>query len=891
MNVSYSPFELLLALSLLAPFHLPQRGIFTAPTSTHVAVILVVDDSGSMGSSDPDNLRWEAARLFISLLDPGDQVGLIRFATHSQAITPGLVTLARRGAGAPWLDQSAGETSEGYTDLKAALETAADFLNNGAEPAPAIPAYVILLTDGIPEIPDPYPEYEDQLLAVASALNVPVLSIALTPAAETPILHQLALQTAGEVIHLDSAAGLLDAYLQIFGQVKRRTVLEAEGSNEGTRIEIDPALAPLVTRVDFVTGHPGGIPVEIIDPNGQSFPFPESSAGQLSIVSMAHPAGGQWQFRAERDREIWARALLDIPLYLQIDLPAPVAPAGKPLPITARLVEQPSNQGPVVVVGQASFSALVSRPDGVQERLDRFYDDGTHGDTQPGDGLFTRLYTHTDLPGTYAIRVFGWKGVLPLTAARSLTVIPWPELMIAQPDRTKYRLRDEPLRLSAYLHVDDEQLKLQGGMQAIVRKPDGSLERIDLEPDSTVFQGEFWPDADGIYQFAFQAVGMQYHGLAFTDLARTTVRLIQVPVVVVSPQALDLGMYEAAGLAAGVPFNLTLTSTGRAPAQLAVSLNDLPGLELVGERSFTLPAPGSQVVTLALAGIPVFAPGEHTGHLQLTGPADVKITQNEVPINLELFSPRINLVPEGTTWSGLEACGGEAVALHLPLTATLRSAETVQIALTGMPGWRLAAPQHVVQPDQKYLRLELQPAGRSPAGSYLGTLEIRTRPGLQLSPANRVPLAFDLPPVWNRCRSQFGRGGLVAAGMLLAGSLTYRQVRRWTDPPLVSGTLRWWPAAATEAQAQEFDLTALQSQSVLIGSGPGCSLSPPGGSLAGKHARLYAAGSVAAPVLYLEPLADVRIGFRAITIPTRLANATTYRLGDYLFRYLSDTGE
>ena len=65
----------------------PVATLAQEPVSEHAMVIFVLDDSGSMADNDPLDVRYTAARLFVSLLDEGDAVGVIRFSTHSQPLT------------------------------------------------------------------------------------------------------------------------------------------------------------------------------------------------------------------------------------------------------------------------------------------------------------------------------------------------------------------------------------------------------------------------------------------------------------------------------------------------------------------------------------------------------------------------------------------------------------------------------------------------------------------------------------------------------------------------------------------------------------------------------------------------------------------------------------
>jgi len=54
--------------------------------------------------------------------------------------------------------------------------------------------------------------------------------------------------------------------------------------------------------------------------------------------------------------------------------------------------------------GECTFSALLTLPDGSQQSLDAFYDDGTHGDLTAGDGdYYARSFPLPRLAGVYAL--------------------------------------------------------------------------------------------------------------------------------------------------------------------------------------------------------------------------------------------------------------------------------------------------------------------------------------------------------------------------------------------------------------------------------------------------------------------------------------------------------
>lgn len=100
---------------------LASPGVATAQETApgQVAVILILDNSGSMRTSDPDDLRFTAARLFVALLDEGDAAGLIVFSTGSRPLTQGLVVIGHAGQKRDLVRQMSPAPAEGATDVKA----------------------------------------------------------------------------------------------------------------------------------------------------------------------------------------------------------------------------------------------------------------------------------------------------------------------------------------------------------------------------------------------------------------------------------------------------------------------------------------------------------------------------------------------------------------------------------------------------------------------------------------------------------------------------------------------------------------------------------------------------------------------------------------------------
>ncbi|MEW5820616.1 MAG: vWA domain-containing protein [Cyanobacteriota bacterium] len=56
--------------------------------NSNISVILGIDSSGSMKTTDPEYLRKESAKLFIDLLTTGDEIGIIEFSSKINLLSP-----------------------------------------------------------------------------------------------------------------------------------------------------------------------------------------------------------------------------------------------------------------------------------------------------------------------------------------------------------------------------------------------------------------------------------------------------------------------------------------------------------------------------------------------------------------------------------------------------------------------------------------------------------------------------------------------------------------------------------------------------------------------------------------------------------------------------------
>lgn len=516
-------FTLLIAILWL--FNLGASPIKSLQSTEHITVLLIVDNSGSMKASDPQGLRFTGVRLFASILDTGDSLGFIIFSTQSEVQTNGIVRLEAKEDGAKSLAGFHAPAADGYTDVKAALEDAKELLKKKELDGEKV--VIVLLTDGKPEIQKPYPQYEQETLDLARSLNIPIIAIALTSAARTPFLGQLADATNGIVIPADNSSDLLSTYLQVLGQIKDRTVMGGERFKSSSSLEIEQTLAPYVNSATFVFAKSETAKVHLLGPDGNEIGKDYSGDPRFSLITLANPVGGTYTFRIQGGGEAQAWAILRSRLRVQIVEPAVIHPLDRDLPIIVNLLEETSSGGFVKIIGDANFSALVTAPDGSEISLDRFYDDGTHGDLKADDGNYTRLFPAPKAEGSYLITVQGWKNAIPVQAETRVKVAKFPNLVVDSPsDNTE--VRGNAIKLQ--VHLDIQEFIGQGEVVAQITAPSGEAEEIMLSGNG-IYAGEFLPLEDGEYHASFEMRDAMVYGMSYQMNVEHDFNVVVVPFV------------------------------------------------------------------------------------------------------------------------------------------------------------------------------------------------------------------------------------------------------------------------------------------------------------------------------------------------------------------------
>lgn len=284
---------LALAVGLVGAGAGSAQGTSACTPGASLGVELVIDDSGSMLTTDPTDLRGAAARLVIDQLSGFDSLGAITFADGPRTlIPPTRLVGADRAALKAQID--AGLFSDGGTDFTSAFTAAGAALPGLAADRRA----VIFLSDGNPADPSQ---------TAHLALGVPVFTVGFGEAPES-VLSAIATATGGTHFAARDAADVQAAFSAIVAALRceqpantfEDTLLPGQVVDHAISVPPDAA-AMRVTA----TWSQGTVTVELIDPIGSRYgptgPYPPgisySTGGTFVTFEAIDPTIGGWRVR------------------------------------------------------------------------------------------------------------------------------------------------------------------------------------------------------------------------------------------------------------------------------------------------------------------------------------------------------------------------------------------------------------------------------------------------------------------------------------------------------------------------------------------------------------------------------------------------------------------
>jgi hypothetical protein len=272
----------------------------------NVDVALIIDSSGSMSWNDPQNLRKEAAKNFVTAMQDKDQVAVVDFSSD----LPGggdarvLFPLAPRTSDTSAIEAAIAQTGAyNATNVRAGVQKGFEQLDGSTRPNAKA---AILLSDGEHNTGGDYTDADHQPF---KDNGWPIYTVGLHvggTAGET-LLRDIAQDTGGQYFNLTDAGQLVAAYNDIRSRVQcGETQLENTLPVAlGQTAEVVAAIPPGQTSAAFLSNWAGStVDMTLVDPNGRII-GPDSTDPDVAHIKglvselyrITNPVPGTWTIR------------------------------------------------------------------------------------------------------------------------------------------------------------------------------------------------------------------------------------------------------------------------------------------------------------------------------------------------------------------------------------------------------------------------------------------------------------------------------------------------------------------------------------------------------------------------------------------------------------------
>ncbi len=265
-------------------------------------VRVIIDISGSMKKTDPENLRKPAVDLIVRLLPDNSKAGLWTFGQSVNMLMP------HRVVDQPWRNEGAQKATTinsvaMFTNIGAALEKATE---DYATPDKNYRRNIILLTDGVVDISkeavvnlNERKRVLTELLPRLKESDYRIHTIALSSDSDHELMKKLSIATDGIYEVADTADELMSTFLRIFDQAvpSERVPLDENGFLVDASIQEFTAL--IFRRAEV----PATI---IVAPDGKEYSGtdPQNNVNwyrtsKYDLITVQQPIPGQWKVKTE----------------------------------------------------------------------------------------------------------------------------------------------------------------------------------------------------------------------------------------------------------------------------------------------------------------------------------------------------------------------------------------------------------------------------------------------------------------------------------------------------------------------------------------------------------------------------------------------------------------
>lgn len=365
-------------------------------------VRVLIDVSGSMKKTDPQNLRKPAVDLIVRLLPDKSRAGIWTFGNDVNMLMP------FKPVDAGWRKQAAPKANQinsiaMFTNIGKALdEVSFDKKSLSAD----YKTHIVLLTDGVVDIgKDAVGNNKERqriindVLPSLKAAGYIVHTIALSPDADMDLLKKLSLATDGVFTTAISADQLMSVFLKIFDQAVPADRLPLD--NNGFLVD-----ASIKEFTALIFRKPGEDKTVIMAPDGKEYSATDPNDGvnwyrtdKYDLITVAAPKPGQWKIKTAIAPQSRITVVSD--LQLVVDPLKNNLHSKDLLAVTYSFQENGKTVTNKDFLGLIEANAIVAK-DHTEENFDTLFTQAT----PPADGFFHQNLNNFASVGDYEIHIF-----------------------------------------------------------------------------------------------------------------------------------------------------------------------------------------------------------------------------------------------------------------------------------------------------------------------------------------------------------------------------------------------------------------------------------------------------------------------------------------------------